>query len=68
MRLILLIVPILQPSAIASDDRHPNTAPHTPEPESDGEVELGEDELMDEDDIAGTTVSVMTLGGWTFFG
>ncbi|EIW69137.1 hypothetical protein TREMEDRAFT_68987 [Tremella mesenterica DSM 1558] len=38
------------PSAVASDERQSNTAPVTPE-DSDGEVELGEDDELDEDDV-----------------
>lgn len=59
--LLTLTCFLSQPSAIASDERHLNTAPQTPEPQSDGEYELGEDELMDEDDMAKGTVSLPGL-------
>ncbi|KAK4684402.1 hypothetical protein P7C73_g5775, partial [Tremellales sp. Uapishka_1] len=44
-------------SVVASDEipeRHLNTAPQTPDPESDGEMELGEDDELDEDELGGS--------------
>lgn len=44
---------------MGSDEHHLNTGPQTPEPESAGEEEVGEDELMDEDDLVEGTVSAV---------
>jgi hypothetical protein len=56
----------VQPSAAGTDDRHINTAPQSPAPlaESDGEDELGDDDELDEDELAGGSVSCHVHSIW----